>query len=133
VIAVPRRVRQHAAACCLAAFAALAACRPGAQDVAVTWAIEPTPPTAGTATIVRVGLRRDGRPAAGASLSLEAHMSHPGMTPATARLEERAPGSYEAQVQLTMAGDWVFVVRGSLADGSRVSSETRVPSVRPAQ
>ena len=40
-----------------------------------------------------------------------------------------AIGAYEAKLQFTMAGEWLLVVSGTLADGSRLTKETRV-SVR---
>jgi hypothetical protein len=108
-------------------------CSRAATDVTATWKIEPTPPVAGTTTVVRVVLRRpDGRPVSGAKLRLEAHMSHPGMAPVTADVVEHGNGAYEARLQLSMAGDWAIVVTGELADGRRITRETQVPSVRPA-
>ena len=115
-------------ACCLAA-----GCSRGDAPVSAAWNIEPTPPTAGTITAIRVTLRRtDGTPAVNARLHLEGHMSHPGMAPVTAEMIERGGGAYDARLQLSMAGDWVFVVSGELADGTRISKDVPVPSVRPA-
>ena len=74
----------------------------------------------------------DDAPASGAKLRLEAHMSHPGMTPVVADAVDRGRGAYEAQLQFTMVGDWVIVASGTLADGRRITKETRAcPSGRP--
>jgi hypothetical protein len=110
------------ACCCL-----LIVCRQAASDVRVTWTIEPNPPVTKTATSVRMTLLdRSGKPASGAKLRVEAHMTHPGMAPVMVDAVERRNGSYEAHLLLSMAGDWVFVVTGVLADGSRISRETKV-------
>jgi hypothetical protein len=111
----------------------LASCGREARAVTVRWNIAPTPPIAGGDTLV--GLRLEdagGNPIARARLQLEAHMSHPGMTPVTSDVIERSAGAYEARVQLPMAGDWRFVVAGTLADGSRITRDTPVPGVRAA-
>ena len=45
---------------------------------------------------------------------------------------EQSAGAYEARIRLPMAGDWRFVVAGTLADGSRITHDTPVPGVRAA-
>ena len=121
------RVRIGAVAACLVALA----CGHARQDVTVVWQIEPAAPVAETITVVRLTLQdADGRPVRDARLRLEAHMTHPGMAPIVADVVDRGNGAYDARVQLTMAGEWVFVVSGVLADGTRITKETRVP-VRP--
>jgi hypothetical protein len=100
--------------------------------VRATWQIDPSPPVSEGPTLVRVTLRYDdGRPAEGANLRLEAHMAHPGMRPVTSDVVERSNGTYEARLRLSMAGDWVFVLTGELADGSRVNAEIQISAVRP--
>jgi hypothetical protein len=111
----------------------LASCGRAGRAVTVSWNISPTPPMVGIDTLV--GLRvqdGDGHPVTRAKLQLEAHMSHPGMTPVTADVIERSAGAYEARVRLPMAGDWRFVVAGTLGDGSRITHDTPVPGVRAA-
>lgn len=108
-------------------------CSGHARDVTVIWNIEPTPPISGAATIVRLRLQEaDGNPVRGAKLRLQGHMAHPGMAPVTGDVSERGDGAYHGRLQLSMAGDWVFVVSGELADGRRISKEIQVASVRPA-
>ena len=121
------------AAALLAGCVIAAGCGGDTRGITVTWTIEPTPPAAGAATVVRVTLAEpDGRPADGATLTLEAHMTHPGMAPVRGRLTARGGGTYEGRVNLSMPGDWIFVVAGHLADGRRITKEIQVPSVRPA-
>jgi hypothetical protein len=111
----------------------LVACGREGGAVTVRWNINPTPPTVGTDTLVALRLHdAQGRAISRAKLTLEAHMSHPGMTPVTADVTEQTHGTYEARVRLPMAGDWRFVVAGTLADGSRITQDTPVPGVRAA-
>ena len=101
--------------------------------MSVTWKIEPTPPVTGAVTVVQFTLHHpDGKPAEGAKLHLEAHMSHPGMAPVTANVTERGNGAYEARVHLTMAGDWVFVVTGGLPDGARITRQIAIAAAGPS-
>lgn len=128
--AVTRRLIAGLLACCCFAIA----CNRGANDVTATWRIEPTPPVTGKPTLVRVTLARDGgQPVADATLRLEAHMSHPGMAPVTADVTEHGNGTYEARLQLAMAGDWVFVMTGELSNGQRMMKEIKVRAVQSAE
>jgi hypothetical protein len=115
----------------LLAACVVVACSRAAADVRVTWNIDPSPPVRGTVTVVHFTLQdQGGHPVSGARLRLEAHMAHPGMAPVTGEVVERGAGGYEARIQLSMAGDWIFVLTGQLADGSRVTREFAVPGVR---
>jgi len=125
-----RRIRVSAGlvACCCFAFA----CGRGAGDLTVTWTIEPTPPVTGAATLVRVALMHaDGKPGGGAKLRVEAHMTHPGMAPLVVEPIERSRGIYETRLHLSMAGTWVLVASGELADGRRIVKQTEVTAVQP--
>ena len=125
-----QRLRAAFLACCLLA----AACGSRAADVTVAWTIDPMPPAAATTTTVRVTLAdAHGTPVSGARLRLDAHMTHPGMAPVTSNVIETAGGTYQSQVRLSMAGDWVFVLTGELRGGHRITKEIQVPAVRPAE
>ena len=50
-------------------------------------------------------------------------MSHAGMSPVFADTLEVAPGDYRANMELSMAGDWVILVHLILADGARVERQ----------
>jgi len=111
----------------------LASCGREGRALTVSWSITPTPPMVAGDTLVGLRLRdAGGKPVSRARLRFEAHMSHPGMTPVTADVIEQSAGTYEARVRLPMAGDWRFVVAGTLADGSRITYDTPVPGVRAA-
>ncbi len=59
-------------------------------------------------------------------------MSHPGMAPVTAALVEKSDGTYEAPLQLTMAGDWIVLVTGQLAGGGQLKKQIEIAGVRPS-
>jgi YtkA-like len=71
------------------------------------------------------------KPVAGAHIKLEGDMSHPGMAPVFAEAAEAEPGSYVAHLRLTMAGDWVILVQGTLANGRRIDRQVDVKGVLP--
>jgi hypothetical protein len=81
--------------------------------------------------VTRITLRdATGAPVAGATLRLEGHMSHPGMTPVVTTVTERGAGEYEARFRFSMAGDWTLVLTGELPGGGRVTKELDVVGVR---
>lgn len=100
------------------------------SGVRVSIELSPLPPSAGPS---RVGVSladRGGDPIAGATVAIEADMTHPGMRPVFARATEVAPGRYEAPIDLTMAGDWILTIDAALADGTKLRREMSVPAVR---
>ena len=98
----------------------------------MVWTLKPSPPVVG-ATILTVTLRGpSGDAVKGATVRLEAHMSHPGMAPVVADARERAPGVYDLPFGFTMPGDWVLVVSATLPAGGRVERRIDVRNVRPA-
>ena len=111
----------------------IAACRPPLppRDLQVEWTIAPAPATVGPATLVLTLRSADGHPETGASLRVEAQMSHPGMAPESAAFREVGGGRYDAVVPLTMAGDWTLLIRGSLSNGTPVEHRIDVAPVRP--
>jgi hypothetical protein len=102
------------------------------SPIRVAWAVDPAPPAAGVSTLVRVVVTdQQQQPVSGARLRLEGHMSHPGMTPVVTDMTESNHGIYEAQLQFSMAGDWLLVVAGTLDDGTRVTQQLELPGVKP--
>jgi hypothetical protein len=120
----------------LVACALVAGCaRPDlvTDRIDATWVLEPGSPRTAGDTVARVTLReRNREPVRGARLRLEAQMSHPGMAPVVADFAERRGGVYEARVRLSMAGDWILVATGELADGTRFSRAHDVRGVAAA-
>ena len=66
----------------------------------------------------------------GAIVELEGNMSHPGMQPVFATAEETEPGTYSADVEFTMGGDWFFLVESTLPDDRVVERQININGVR---
>jgi len=100
-------------------------------DLRVTWTLHPDPPVVGPTTVDLVLADPSGRPLTGTSahVRVEGDMSHPGMTPSLARVEEVEPGHYRAALDLTMAGDWFLLVEAGLPDGHQAHRTIRIPPV----
>ena len=59
-------------------------------------------------------------------------MSHAGMSPVFANPLEVAPGDYRANMNLSMAGDWVVLVHLTLRDGTKLERQFEIKGVAPA-
>ena len=68
----------------------------------------------------------------GAQIKLEGNMSHAGMSPAFADTLEVAAGEYRANMELSMAGDWVILVHLTLSDGVKLERQFEIKGVAPA-
>ena len=119
---------------CAVLTAWVAGCRSNPADqITAEWMLDPSPPVANGDVVARVTLRDGAKsPVRGAKLRLEGQMSHPGMAPVVSDLQERNGGTYEGRVKLTMAGDWILVVDGQLADGTRITRQLELPGIRSA-
>lgn len=105
----------------LAAALASAACRAAPPDVTVEWRMAPASPVVDRPVAVGLTLLDAGQqPVVGATLDIEAHMSHPGMAPVIVRAADRGAGVYDARLSFTMSGDWVAVVSGTLPGGQAI-------------
>lgn len=93
-------------------------------------AISPQPPRVGPATVTVTLAGPAGEAVSGARVELEGNMSHAGMVPVIAQAVESAAGQYESTLEFTMAGDWIMIVRASLANGQLVEHRVDVPGVR---
>lgn len=129
-------LREHprplAAAACLLACLGLGGCRGGADaapEVAVAHEVSPSPPAVGPSSVVLTLTGEGGRPVTGARVGVEGNMSHPGMAPVIAEAAEIAPGRYRADMEFTMAGDWVLSVSADLPDGRSVRRQLDVRGV----
>ena len=128
----PGRSAGAAVACLLLPL--LASCaRP--EDTPPHLTIGWTPlPTVGRESVAEIQLNEAmARPVTGARLRLEAFMTHPGMAPVSAAVEEQGRGRYRARVSFTMAGDWVVRLQGTRADGRRIDVQEDVRRVRPVE
>jgi len=110
------------------------ACRHGtAADLKIEHQISPQPPRVGRVAIALKVTDVSGKPVTGARIRLEGDMSHAGMTPVFAEAQETGDGTYRASLELSMAGDWVVVVRGVLRDGRQLERQFEVNGVAPEQ
>ena len=117
----------------LAFFAACAACsRHDAPGMAlqVGMRVRPDPPVVGVAALELELRDATGASIHGATVTIEGNMSHPGMPPSLAEAKETTPGIYRADLDLTMAGDWIVQVDAHLADGRTGRRTLRLPAVR---
>lgn len=104
----------------------------GAGDLVVELSTRPDPPAVGPTTVTLDLSRSDtAEPVEGAAVEVQGDMTHPGMVPVFATAREVAPGRYEAELDLTMAGDWVLMVEAVTPDGRSVERQLVLPGVRP--
>jgi hypothetical protein len=98
--------------------------------VAFTCDSDPRPPRIGlnTFTVVLTSSKNDRL--AGAHISLEGDMSHPGMSPVFGEAREIAPGQYRGTLDLNMLGDWTVVFHITLADGESFDRQVQIPHLR---
>jgi hypothetical protein len=102
-----------------------------ASDLTFEWTITPNPPTVGADAVGEVTMRdRSQHPVRGATLQIECHMSHPGMAPVIGQTIERGEGVYQVPLRFSMAGEWVVIVKGTLADGRRFDRRIETATVR---
>lgn len=101
------------------------------HSVTVEHAISPEPPTVGPATVTIKLADTAARPVSGASITLEADMSHAGMAPVFDEALETGPGQYQAHLNFAMAGDWVILLHLRLAGGQKLERQFNVSGVRP--
>jgi hypothetical protein len=127
-----RTMQKHILLGLLLLALALTACQ-GADDdsdITVELAVTPDPPLVGEAAVVITLSDKDGQPVTGAEMELEGTMTHAGMVPVFGAATEKEPGRYEAQLEFTMGGDWVIIVRADLADGGKLEKEIDLPGVK---
>jgi len=111
----------------------LVACskRGASAPVAIDSYLSPQPARVGPITVT-VKLRDSATgPVSGAHVTLEGDMSHPGMGPVFGEAREVAPGRYQGELQLPMAGDWVVLSHVILADGQKLEHQMNVSGVQP--
>ena len=105
----------------------LAACRqtnePTAEGLTIETVVSPEPLMMGDATMIVTVTDSDGNPVDGATINLNANMSHAGMVPVIAETNESEDGVYEIPFEWTMGGDWIVTIEVTLANGETASQE----------
>ena len=134
VILCPARAASIVLLALLAALI-LSACGPrgeqtGGLDVTVV-SVSPDPATVGDAVITLEIHDADGNPVEGATIEVEGTMTHAGMKPVIVETESLGEGKYATQdFKFTMGGDWVLIVRATLADGSTAAQQVDLKGVQ---
>jgi hypothetical protein len=100
------------------------------EGVKVDFKTDPDPPRVGPVKTSITLKDKEGKPIEGAVLELEGNMNHAGMKPVFADARETDPGRYEAELKLTMGGDWFVLITGKLADGRKVKEKVDMPGVK---
>ena len=101
------------------------------SGIAIEHAISPQPVRVGPITVTLQLADAAAKPIVGARITVEADMTHPGMSPVFGEAKEVAPGQYQSQVRLGMAGDWVILLHATLPDGKKLERQFDVRDVRP--
>ena len=100
----------------------LSACNPrgeeyGTLDVTIV-SVSPDPASVGDAEIILQVRDTAGNPISDATILVEGTMTHAGMEPVIVGTEARGQGKYVTEgFKFTMGGDWVIIVRATLANG----------------
>ena len=134
VILFPARATSLVLLALLAALT-LNACGPrgeqtGALDVTVV-SVSPDPATVGDAVITLEIHDADGNPVEGATIEVEGAMTHAGMKPVIVETKSLGEGKYATQnFTFSMGGDWVIIVRATLADGSTAAQQVDLKGVQ---
>lgn len=117
--------------CLLCLFVAGCRSQPSV-DIRIAPEVEPQPARVGQATITLRITDSSGALVKGARIKLEGDMSHSGMAPVFADAAEFESGRYRANIELTMAGDWIVLVHLTLRDGAKVERQFDIKGVAPA-
>ena len=98
-------------------------------DIVFTHEIKPQPPRVGPASITLSLKDTAAKPVAGAHITLEGDMSHPGMAPVFGVANEISPGRYQGRLEFGMGGDWVVLVHATLQNGQHLERKIDVKGV----
>ena len=101
-------------------------------DLKLTHEVFPQPPRVGQVRVTLGLTDSSGKPISRAGLSLEGYMSHAGMKPVAASVVETEPGRYVSVIDLSMAGDWVFIVHIQLPGRVSMDRQFEIKGVLPA-
>jgi hypothetical protein len=110
----------------------MTSCRqPAAPDseLIVKSEISPSPAHVGPATITVQLSDPSMKPVTGASIGIEADMSHAGMAPAFSKSKEDGSGRYRGDIVFSMAGDWAILLHIALANGTKIERQIDVKGV----
>ena len=101
-------------------------------DLKLSHEVFPQPPRVGQVRVTLELTDSSGKAITRAGLSVEGYMTHPGMKPIAASVVESEPGRYLSVIDLSMAGDWVFIVHIQLPGQVSVDRQFEIKGVLPA-
>lgn len=126
--------RSHFVSSCACVLALLvSACHQStesSQSVTIAYEISPQPSRVGPATITLRLRDPSGEAVTGARITLEGNMSHAGMNPVFSEAKEIVRGRYQAQLEFSMAGDWIVSVHSTLSGGEKLERQFEIKGVR---
>ena len=108
------------------ALTLLACGGPGAgtrSDLQITVQTDPPTPQVGGGVLVVTVTGQDGEPVDDATLAVEGNMTHPGMVPVIAHVDEGEGGAYRVPFTWSMGGDWVLTVTARAPDGRQARTD----------
>lgn len=92
------------------------------DDVVISLAVEPNPPTAGEATLFVTVLESDSTPIDGATVTVHGDMDHEGMIPEDGETSESSDGVYRLPFEWSMGGGWILDVTVTLPDNRGIAT-----------
>lgn len=110
------------------ALTLLACGGPGAgtrSDLQITVQTDPPTPQVGGGVLVVTVTGQDGEPVDDATLAVEGNMTHAGMVPVIAHVDEGEGGAYRVPFTWSMGGDWVITVTARAPDGRQAQADFR--------
>ena len=118
--------------CLLCLFVAISCRNQSSQEIFIAPEVSPQPPRVGQVEIRLRIADASRKPLTGARIRLEGNMSHAGMSPVFVDTIEVAPGEYRANMDLSMAGDWIILVHLTLRDRTKLGRQFEIKGVAPA-
>lgn len=94
-------------------------------DFQITVQTDPPTPQVGGGVLVVTVTGQDGEPVDDATLAVEGNMTHAGMVPVIAHVDEGEGGAYRVPFTWSMGGDWVITVTARAPDGRQAQADFR--------
>jgi hypothetical protein len=101
-----------------------------ASAIAIEHELSPEPPRIGPVVVTLRLADSAAKAITGAHITVEADMSHAGMSPVFGEAKEIEPGRYRANLTFEMAGDWVILLHAALPGGEKLERQIDVKGVR---
>jgi hypothetical protein len=102
-----------------------------ASAVAIEHEFSPEPPRIGPVVVTLRLADSAAKAITGAHITVEADMSHAGMSPIFGEAREIEPGRYQANLTFEMAGDWVILLHVVLPGREKLERQIDMKGVRP--